>query len=581
VNEMVSRGLVGLIGGLCVLLTGKLAQAQCTKDTDCKGDRVCAGGACVAPEPAALPPPSTAAPAATSPAVQGSAGQIQKAIGFSNLVFRLERGDTIGIAGEDFRIHILEDLRRRGLNAVGAENLVFGSDAGGAAELLLGGTVSELECKPGLRQDEVSCRLGVEWQVLDRSSDSVVYKVTTRGSVNNFDKDPPIGVGRQLIRANLNSLTSRPRFRRLLVPEPVPVTASGGGYSAATMRACSAAARTMPTAAEQVLDSTVLIQTSTGFGSGFVASTDGFVLTAAHVISGSAATVRLRDGRELPATVIRSDRRLDIALLRVAVPQGVTLSCLPMKLGPVAVGSDAYAIGAPARRELSFSVARGIVSGIRLLDGVQYLQTDAAVNRGNSGGPLVNASGEAVGIVSTKLVGATVEGIAFGVPLNAGLDAIAVRSSGGTSTPLISAGPIVAQISAQTVVDQADPVPGLAEGALRDHGVPGKRHSKGMMAGGIVMVSFAPIALVVAAVGGSKKSACERIDGGDGGNYDCSNYDASLYGGLLSAVALAAVGVPLIVIGAKRVPANEDKATARITPWATRRAAGIGLRVDL
>jgi hypothetical protein len=72
----------------------------------------------------------------------------QRSSGFSNLVFRVDRGDEIGIAAEDFRIHILEDLRRRGLNAVGAENLVFGNDRGGSAELVLGGTISELECKP-------------------------------------------------------------------------------------------------------------------------------------------------------------------------------------------------------------------------------------------------------------------------------------------------------------------------------------------------------------------------------------------------------------------------------------------------
>jgi S1-C subfamily serine protease len=399
--------------------------------------------------------------------------------------------------------------------------------------------------------------------------------------VRNVVKNPPIGVGRQLIRANLSSLTSRARFRRLLVPETVAVSASGGGYPVATMRACSVAARSMPAASEQVLDSTVVVQTSTGFGSGFVASSDGFVLTAAHVVTGSAVTVRLRDGRELPATVIRSDRRLDIALLRVVIPQGVTLSCLPMQLDPVAVGSDAYAIGAAARRELSFSLARGIVSGIRLLEGVQYLQTDAAVNHGNSGGPLVNAGGEAVGIVSTKLVGASVEGVAFGVPLNAGLDAIAVRSTEVTSPPLISAGPVVAHGAPQTVVDQADPNPSLADGAAVKDRIPSKRRSMGMMVGGIVMVSFAPVALIVAGVAHETKNACESSDGGRGGNYDCHSYDATIYGGLLSAVGLAGVGIPLIVVGGKKVPLKEGHVVAGITPWATPRAAGVGLRLDL
>ena len=66
-----------------------------------------------------------------------------KALGFSNLVFRLAGGDQVGIADQDFRVHILEDLRGRGFNAVGAENLVFGSDHGSRADLMLGGTVTE------------------------------------------------------------------------------------------------------------------------------------------------------------------------------------------------------------------------------------------------------------------------------------------------------------------------------------------------------------------------------------------------------------------------------------------------------
>src|SRR5688572_28936714 len=152
-------GLVGLVGGLSVFLTGALAHAQCTKDTDCKGERVCTGGACVSPPPEAAPRPGAATPPAASPPAQ-QARPSQRAIGFSNLVFRLERGDVIGIAGQDFRIHILEDLRRRGLNAVGAESLVFGNDRGDSADLTLGGTVTELECRRGSAAGQVTCRMG-------------------------------------------------------------------------------------------------------------------------------------------------------------------------------------------------------------------------------------------------------------------------------------------------------------------------------------------------------------------------------------------------------------------------------------
>jgi hypothetical protein len=110
-----------------------------------------------------------------------------------------------------------------------------------------------------------------------------------------------------------------------------------------------------------------------------------------------------------------------------------------------------------------------------------------------------------------------------------------------------------------------------------------KRHSTGMMAGGIVMVSFTPIALLVSLVANAQQNACES--GGyyyDGGSLssdeysNCDRFDASIYGGALSAVVLLGVGIPLIVIGGKREPA-----VARVTPWASPQAAGLKLNVDL
>ena len=113
-----------------------------------------------------------------------------------------------------------------------------------------------------------------------------------------------------------------------------------------------------------------------------------------------------------------------------------------------------------------------------------------------------------------------------------------------------------------------------------------RRHSTGMMAGGIVMVSFSPIALLVAAVANAEQTACEL------GSYrynstgdistegvGCDDYDATIYGGLISAAVLAGVGIPLIVIGGKKEPVNQIE--ARIAPWATPHAAGVGLRIDM
>lgn len=395
-----------------------------------------------------------------------------KAIGFSNLVFRLAGRDEVGIADQDFRVHILEYLRGRGVNAVGAENLVFGSDRGSNADLMLGGTVMELECQSA-NYGTVSCRMGVEWQVLDIARDAVIYKVTTRARVLDFPKEPSATLGKRLVVTNLDSLSQRVAFRALfdadLQGKP------GQGYAHATLRACKPPQRAMPAASEQVLDSTVLVQTSSGFGSGFLLSADAYVVTAAHVVPEASATIKLRDGREFSGTVIRIDRRIDIALLRLAVPEGTSLSCLAVRTAPVAVGADVYAVGAPASRDLSFSLARGIVSGVRLLNELQYLQTDAAINSGNSGGPLVTADGEAAAIVSFKLVGHAVEGLAFGVPLGAGLKALGVATAEGFTSPeLASAGAAMPRAAPKLLVDKGDAVPDLG-GPPKPHDTSVKR----------------------------------------------------------------------------------------------------------
>ena len=110
-----------------------------------------------------------------------------------------------------------------------------------------------------------------------------------------------------------------------------------------------------------------------------------------------------------------------------------------------------------------------------------------------------------------------------------------------------------------------------------------QRHSTGMMAGGIVMVSFVPIALLAALVANSEQTSCENgyyfsLDGSSSGRgVNCDRFDATIYGGLLGAAVLAGVGIPLIVIGGKKEPVG----TAQLAPWATPHGAGLGLRVNL
>jgi serine protease Do len=163
-----------------------------------------------------------------------------------------------------------------------------------------------------------------------------------------------------------------------------------------------------------------------GVGSGFIVSSDGYVLTNAHVVSdASEVTVTLTDRREFPAKVIGIDKPSDVALIKIAATGLPTVRFGdPAKLRP---GQWAIAIGSPFGFENS--VTAGVISalGRPLNDGsgssyVTFIQTDAAVNPGNSGGPLFNIDGEVIGI-NSQIYSRTggYMGVSFAIPIDMAL----------------------------------------------------------------------------------------------------------------------------------------------------------------
>ena len=411
----------------------------------------------------ALPPPATTpTPAAPTPAAPPAAPTTpaeRVAVTFSKLLFRVEKEDEIGVAKHDYRVFILEDLRARGFNAVGAENLVFEKDDSDRADYVLGGTVREVKCRE--RAGKIAnCYLGIEWELLDTQRDEVVYKALARHAVLELDKETsPSTIGKRLVLGNLDRLLARAQLKALLLAGPVARQARKPDYPEAALRACGAGAPAMPADADKALAATVLIE-ARGVGSGFLISPDGLVLTAAHVVSTTHPTVTMRDGSRFTADVLRVSRDHDVALLRIPVSQA--LPCLPLVLTPSKPGEEIYAIGAPAGKQLGFSLTRGIVSGLRDFDGVQFVQTDASVSPGNSGGPLVAATGGAVGVVSWKVQGSAVEGVAFAAPSAMALSALSLKIGEHSDPWLLSAPAEAAEArESKPVVDATDPVPSL------------------------------------------------------------------------------------------------------------------------
>lgn len=187
--------------------------------------------------------------------------------------------------------------------------------------------------------------------------------------------------------------------------------------------------------AEKAMPSVVGITTSTtretpmgpmavqGSGSGFIISEDGYILSNAHVVgkAGNKVKTLLNDGTEAEGKVVWSDETLDLGLVKI---DKKGLQALPLgDSDAINIGETAVAIGNPLGLDFQRSVTAGVISGLNrnigevqgnYMDGL--IQTDASINQGNSGGPLLNSEGEVVGINSVKI--STAEGLGFSIPIN-------------------------------------------------------------------------------------------------------------------------------------------------------------------
>jgi serine protease Do len=161
-------------------------------------------------------------------------------------------------------------------------------------------------------------------------------------------------------------------------------------------------------------------------GSGFIYSADGLILTNAHVVAGAdEILVRLEDGTEAKASVVGADDNVDLALLRIATKKKLPVAPLGDS-EKVRVGEWAIAIGSPLGFDHTLTVGvisakerTNIFSGEGAAKYQNYLQTDASINHGNSGGPLCNIRGEVIGMntaISTPNDGSV--GIGFAIPVN-------------------------------------------------------------------------------------------------------------------------------------------------------------------
>lgn len=175
------------------------------------------------------------------------------------------------------------------------------------------------------------------------------------------------------------------------------------------------------------VDSVVSIEVrnsyAVGYGTGFIVSEKGYIVTNYHVVEGAnKVSVTLYDESTYSAKVIGYEESNDLAIIKIE-PEGKIESLVYGKSSALSVGDDVYVIGNPLG-DLTFTLTRGVVSALnRLIDtgsgfNINMFQTDAAINSGNSGGPVFDEHGFVVGIASAKYASSSIEGLCFCVPID-------------------------------------------------------------------------------------------------------------------------------------------------------------------
>lgn len=170
-------------------------------------------------------------------------------------------------------------------------------------------------------------------------------------------------------------------------------------------------------------DKITTVENSATQGSGIILTSDGYVVTNAHVIGNSKTTYLLQvvtsDGKSYNAGVVGYDSRTDIAVLKMDDAKDLKAAAFGNSEN-IELGEDIIVVGNPGGLDYQNSITKGIVSAVdRKMSStslVKYIQTDAAINPGNSGGPIVNLYGQVVGIATAKIVSEKYEGMGFAIP---------------------------------------------------------------------------------------------------------------------------------------------------------------------
>lgn len=267
--------------------------------------------------------------------------------------------------------------------------------------------------------------LKIFWQVFAPEVQKVVFEATTEGSYQTEEKEK-----NQRILFNKAFAVAT----RNLLAEPgfLQVIASGSPTGLSTIKTAKIKIKGVGFSGDnskmditKIRSAVATIISDKGTGSGFFINTDGYLLSNYHVVGESRfVKVKLATGRELVGEVIRSDKNRDVALLKT---EPISVTPISLRRGDLNIGEDVYAIGSPLGHGFNTSLTKGILSGYRDISDKKYLQSDVTILPGNSGGPLLDSSGNAVAITLGGVVKKGFSGMNFFIPISDALSKLAVE----------------------------------------------------------------------------------------------------------------------------------------------------------
>lgn len=264
------------------------------------------------------------------------------------------------------------------------------------------------------------CKVEVTWKLVNQARQTVVENKTTGSSIKG-EKGGSAAFEDAFDNAFLAFLNNKEVITAL--SKTTDKKADDNKLAPIALRRAILPKLTSDNGVGQAARSVVILETGNGHGSGCIISPNGYIVTNAHVVGDEdEIKVLMSDGVSTMGKVVRVNMDMDLALVKINVDNLAAFQ-LPTA-NTIEIGTDVFAIGTPADKELSQTVTKGIISGKRKIEGHSLIQTDVSINGGSSGGALVTRSGQLMGIVNAKLMGMGIEGIGFAIPAEQVADAL-------------------------------------------------------------------------------------------------------------------------------------------------------------